>query len=183
MTENQQVAFGSEQWVADSSPLVLLAKVGLLSVLPQLVYGLDIPDTVVAEIMAGPTDDPARLALPQFVQMPAVRVYSRPIPIPTSISRLRLGAGETDVLTLAVFLKQLAIKRGIRVLLDDRSGRNAARMLGINTIGTLGVLIRAKDGGYISTLVPFLHQLRDAGMWVDEQTCRDVAHSVFENWP
>ena len=50
-------------WVVNASPLILLGKIGALSLLPKLGGQVVIPCEVAAEIEAGPSDDAARLWL------------------------------------------------------------------------------------------------------------------------
>ena len=53
----------SERWVVNASPLILLAKVDHLDLLDQLSESFVVPEAAVAEILAGPPNDPARLFL------------------------------------------------------------------------------------------------------------------------
>lgn len=49
------------RWVCNSSPLIVLGKVGLIGLLPQLAQDLIIPRSVADEITQGPASDAARL--------------------------------------------------------------------------------------------------------------------------
>jgi predicted nucleic acid-binding protein len=60
----------------------------------------------------------------------------------------------------------LAHERGWRVILDDQRPRTVAARLGVRIIGTIGVLVRAKQKGVISTLAPLLEDLEAAGFHV-----------------
>ncbi len=53
----------AEVWVANASPVIVLAKVGYLDLLTHLSDELLLPETVVSEITAGPPTDPARRIL------------------------------------------------------------------------------------------------------------------------
>ena len=44
----------SEVWVANASPVIVLAKVGHLALLKELADELLLPDAVVREVLAGP---------------------------------------------------------------------------------------------------------------------------------
>ncbi len=52
------------------------------------------------------------------------------------MERFRLGPGEAEVLAIAH-------TRSIRLIIDDKAARNAARTLGIEHVGTAGVLLKA----------------------------------------
>ena len=52
--------------VCNASPLIVLAKADLLWLLPKLFDRIFVPEAVVAEIEAGPTDDPMRKSFRRF---------------------------------------------------------------------------------------------------------------------
>ncbi|MEK6322881.1 MAG: DUF3368 domain-containing protein [Acidobacteriota bacterium] len=60
----------------------------------------------------------------------------------------------------------LASERGWRVVLDDRQARVIARSLGIQMIGTVGILLRAKQSGVIPLVRPIIDALEASGFWV-----------------
>ncbi len=89
--------------------------------------------------------------------------------------------GETSV--LAEVEARLGYRMAIVAILDDQEARNAAVALGFSVLGTAGILIRAKDDGLIPAIVPYLHQMKAAGMWASDTFYRKVAFSVGESWP
>ncbi len=66
----------------------------------------------------------------------------------------RLGPGETAALALAVGMP------GAVLLMDERRGRRAARMLGLTTTGVLGLLMWARQSGHLDSLAQAIHDLR-----------------------
>ncbi|MFB1489233.1 MULTISPECIES: DUF3368 domain-containing protein [unclassified Thiocapsa] len=52
-----------------------------------------------------------------------------------------------------ILYRQLAADR---LLIDDRRGRRIARINGIEIIGSLGVLLAAKQHGLIETVKPYI---------------------------
>jgi uncharacterized protein len=86
----------SEVWIANASPVIVLAKVGYLNLLTELSTELLLPTLVAAEILAGPEADPARRALQE-----GWGLRTAPSAIADELLKLRLGAGETAVLALA----------------------------------------------------------------------------------
>jgi predicted nucleic acid-binding protein len=64
-----------------------------------------------------------------------------------------LGAGETEVLSLARQRKATAI-------VDDRAARTACKALDIRVIGTLSVVLRARIQGRIDSAVEILKALQ-----------------------
>jgi hypothetical protein len=64
-----------------------------------------------------------------------------------------LGPGESEVLAVATH-HPLAL-----VILDDKLARRIAEMQGFRLTGTAGVLLRAKEKGFIPALKPAIEKL------------------------
>lgn len=62
----------------------------------------------------------------------------------------------------------LAYERGFQIILDDRQARSVAKNLGISIIGTVGVLVKAKQAGLIPFLKPLLDELQVNGFYLNE---------------
>ena len=74
-----------------------------------------------------------------------------------------LGAGERETILVARE-KELDC-----AILDDLEARRRAGGLGIRVMGTLGLLVLAKEEGLISTVDSVLNELQAAGMWFSEE--------------
>jgi predicted nucleic acid-binding protein len=86
-----------------------------------------------------------------------------------------LDEGEAEAIALAIQLKAHLL------LLDERRGRAVASRLGLRFIGLLGVLVEAKQKGYISRVKPLLdHLIAKAGFWVSHQLYARVLREVGE---
>ena len=66
--------------------------------------------------------------------------------------RLVVDAGESEAIALAY-------ERGMRIILDDRKAREAARRLGVPVTGTVGLILKAKQAGVIPVIRPLLDAL------------------------
>lgn len=86
----------------------------------QLFERILTPDAVKQEIVAGPAEDPARVALESGCGIEVVRLE----PEVTPLAYWRLGRGETEVIEYA------RLHPGTVALLDDLSARRAAAALG-----------------------------------------------------
>ncbi|HXF60581.1 MAG TPA: hypothetical protein VNK95_03120 [Caldilineaceae bacterium] len=131
-----------------------LYQLGLLHLLNDLFGRVAIPRAVVDELAAGrrigvAVPDPAQYLWLEVQEVAAAAV----LPLAWD-----LGNGEREVLALA--LEQ----PGALVILDDRLARQAAHTLGIPRIGTLGVLLRAKQARRIQTVKLHLDQLDALGV-------------------
>jgi predicted nucleic acid-binding protein len=162
----------NDTWVTNASPIITLAKADQLHLLVDLCKNLFVPQAVVAEVLAGPPSDGARRALER-----GWGSVVAPECIAPELLEWRLGAGETAV--LAVAMEQ----RPATAVLDDAAARSCARSLGIEVIGTLGVVLRAKKQGLIPLATTTLKQLCAAGLRLDDEMVRSALHGIGEVWP
>jgi predicted nucleic acid-binding protein len=76
---------------------------------------------------------------------------------------LELDDGEAAAIALAL---ELDIRQ---ILMDERDGRTKAKALGLQPVGVLGILLRAKRDGDLSSIEPAAHALRqEAGFFIAE---------------
>ncbi len=76
------------------------------------------------------------------------------MPSPSLIPDLpNLGAGEREALSLAITIPDSL------VILDDALARSYAQQLNLSMTGTLGVLLKGKQSGYVGALTPLLDKL------------------------
>jgi predicted nucleic acid-binding protein len=113
--------------VSDTGPLVYLVSVGVGDCLPQLFSSVLIPPAVLAELTHehSPLKD-------WVARSPEWLNIAKPS---TLISDTSLDEGEREAISIALSLGADAI------LIDERSGRDAAKKLGLTVTGTLGVII------------------------------------------
>ncbi|MGL5794410.1 MAG: DUF3368 domain-containing protein, partial [Waterburya sp.] len=135
--------------IVDTSPIQYLYQTNLLNLLPTLYGQITIPQAVLHELAQGKTQG---IDLPDPVLLSWISIC--PVKESELIPPLtNLGLGEREVLTLAVNRSEPL------TILDDALARNDARQLGILFTGTLGVLLKAKQAGYIQAIAPILAQL------------------------
>jgi predicted nucleic acid-binding protein len=162
----------NEVWVVDASPVITLAKAGYLDLLEQLPTDLLIPTAVRDEILDGPPSDPAREAL----QSGWGQTVS-PGLVPEAVLEWGLGAGESAVLALTL------AEPGRMAVLDDAAARACARTLGARYLGTLAVVLRAKQAGLIESAAVAMVALLQTGLRLDERTLRTALERIGERWP
>lgn len=162
----------SDLWVVNASPIITLAKAGHLHLLDQLASIL-VPEAVAREITAGPDSDPARRAIAD-----GWGSRSTPREIPESVLEWGLGAGESAVLALSIE------QSGRTAVLDDAAARRCARTLNIPVLGTLAVVLKAKQAGLISSASQVVTALVQAGLRLDDETVRHaLERGAAEPWP
>jgi predicted nucleic acid-binding protein len=141
--------------VADSSPLIALARIGRLELLTRLVQRVLIPPAVQAEIRADGDRPGAReVAAATWIQV------EQPDPVLASSYGLLVDRGEAEAIALA---KNIA---GSVLLIDDRLARRLAERLGIPRIGTVGVLLEFRRREWTPSLRADIDALLANGIYL-----------------
>lgn len=148
----------AERWVINASPVILLAKAGVIELLPLVCEELVIPFSVIDEVSTGSKSDAGRAWL---AGNGARFTVASPF-IPTQLEEADLGRGEAEVLAWAV------AHPGFTTVLDDRQGRVWARKLKLPLTGSLGVVVFLKRQGLIPAARPAIEKIRSAGGYVSE---------------
>lgn len=143
--------------VVDASPLIFLSKVNQLALLKLAAIRVVVPHEVATEISAKGDDDITARA----VRDNAAWLHILPAsPVPNAIQAWDLGAGESAVLAAAQQATHAV------AVLDDLLGRKCAHTFGIETLGTLGLILIAKQRGHLPLARPMLEQMRLNGMYL-----------------
>lgn len=150
--------------IVNTSPLLYLHQVGCLELLQQLYSTITVPLAVPQELETGKL---------QGVDVPEVNsiewIQIRPVASATIIPTvIDLGQGEAEVIALGLE------NPGSLLVFDDSLARRIADLYGLKYTGTLGVLVKAKQSGYLSTVAPVINMLRSKGMWLTDKIVNDV---------
>lgn len=145
--------------VCNASPLITLAKAGLLDVLHHLFDRVVVPDAVVREVRVAGPEDPGALALERMPWLERV-VLNPPV---SRLGTMSLGAGESEVIEWALR------HPGHVAILDDRAARRSAQALGLPCAGTLRLLYEADCRRLAPPFSEAVRRLRDAGFYLDQR--------------
>jgi predicted nucleic acid-binding protein len=155
--------------IADASPLIMLARSGLIDVLRVLAGKVIVPEAVWNECIGGGARPGATAILSArqtgHIEVRADAVLNDPLPA--------LGAGEVSAIALAMEL-------GCPVLMDERLGRRVASLHGVWVIGSAAILIAAKERGLTPAVKPVLLDWRAAGNVFSEALLRAVLQRAGE---
>jgi predicted nucleic acid-binding protein len=150
----------SDQAVVNTSPVIFLAKAGMIHFLQQAASQILIPTAVATEIGRRGRADITVQTLSSVPWLMTVEA----LPIPPLIQAWDLGPGESAVLAFAQAHPSIA------VIIDDGAGRRCAELLGIPLLGTLGLVMIAKKRGLIPAARPVIALLKQHGMFLSEST-------------
>jgi len=137
--------------IVDSTCLIVLERINRLDLLRDVYSRVVVPSDVVTEF--GQTLDWFEVLYPKDRQML------------TSLNE-RLGAGESAAIALALEMESAI------VILDDLDARRYAKKLGLKVIGTVGLIVKAKNAGLISKAQTVLDELQRAGFYLSETVRR-----------
>jgi predicted nucleic acid-binding protein len=79
-----------------------------------------------------------------------------------------LGCGEKEAIALAIEIQ------ADRVILDDHQGRELAKRLGLQVVGTVGILLAAKRRRLIPAVKPQLDALLRADFFIATKWYREA---------
>jgi predicted nucleic acid-binding protein len=144
--------------VGDSGPLIALARLDLLAIPSGLFGELLVTATVWQEVLRGQREvEHARLLTASDKRL--LRVVADPEQVPPALAEARLDDGERSALALALL-------HAAAVLVDERRGRACASELGLPVIGTLGLLVQAREAGLLTRLRPLTDALLESGYFL-----------------
>ncbi|HVS91205.1 MAG TPA: DUF3368 domain-containing protein [Mucilaginibacter sp.] len=124
--------------IADTSCFILLDKIGELKLLQSLFGQVTTTDVIAAEYGR---------RLPAWVIVkPVTNAYLR--------LTLDIDAGEASAIALA-----LEYGRPL-LILDDDKARKAARKLNLTLTGSLGIFLKAKQSGIVTSIKPFIEKVQ-----------------------
>jgi len=149
--------------VSNSSPLIALTQIGRLDLLGRLHPQVFIPPAVAKEI------SPTVQRLPSWLAVKPLLLPRHPDTVSGSI-----GPGEHEVISLGLEL------RAERLILDERPARRLAASLGLSVIGTIGLLLAAKDRRFLVKIKPELDRLRAVRFFMDEELYDRVLNQAGE---
>lgn len=161
--------------VSNTSPVLNLAIIGQLPLLHEQFGDVWIPRRVLEELRVE-EDLPGNLAVREALAAGWLRVGEAKDQTLARVLQRDLDAGEAEAIVLA-----LEMQAG-RVLLDEREGRRIAKSLGLKVTGVLGILLRARREGKLSSLRQTMDTLRqEAGFRIEPALYADVLREGGEN--
>ena len=144
--------------VSDTTPLIGLATIDRFALLQQLFGEIHIAQAVFDEaVTAGREEGGAKREVSAAAWVKIVPVTDR-LAVEVLLDELDLGEAETIVLAREL--------NADWVLMDEKKGRRKLSQLGISKIGTLGLLLKAKQSGLLSVIQPEVERLRQQGFSV-----------------
>jgi hypothetical protein len=158
--------------VANTTPLIGLAVIQRFDLLRQFFGEITIPQAVYEEaVVSGRDIGGARREILAANWIKVVPVTDR-LAVEVLLDELDLGEAETIVLAREI--------EADWVLMDERKGRLKLAQLNQPKIGTLGILLKARQDGLIPVLRLDLEALRQNGFSISQQIVDEILRQVGE---
>ncbi len=145
--------------IGDSSALIALAVINKLELLEKLYENLFVPQAVYDEVVqiGRPQSDKLKRFLKNRVKV-----------VDLNITKLGLGLGELEAITLYKKLDADVL------LIDDNRAKKYAILNDLKVIGSLGILIKAKESGFITKVKPFLDEIMKSEIYISDKLILQV---------
>jgi len=167
--------------IADAGPLIALARMGQIALLPQLFGQVTLTTQVANELTQGGMF-PDTEALVQALQQPWLVTVDLPPPqlleCADWIHVHQIDMGEASALVLASHAK--AQGSAVLLIVDEARGRAAAQHADIAIIGTAGLMLLAKDKGWLQAVKPLLLALQAQGYYLSDRLVQAVLRQAGE---
>jgi Predicted nucleic acid-binding protein, contains PIN domain len=158
--------------VANTTPLIGLASIQRFDLLQKLFSELHIAQAVYDEaVVTGREEGGAKHEVSTSTWIKTVSVQDR-LAVQVLLDEMDLGEAETIVLASEL--------RADWVLMDEKKGRRKLTELGIKKVGTLGILLKAKQTGLLSAIRSDVEQLRQKGFSISQDVIDSVLRQANE---
>jgi predicted nucleic acid-binding protein len=157
--------------VANTTPLIGLASIQRFDLLRQLFGEIYIAQAVYDEAVAGREAGGAKREVSTATWIKTVSVKDR-LAVELLLDEMDLGEAETIVLACEIGADW--------VLMDEKKGRRKLTQLGLKKIGTVGILLKAKQVGLLSAIRPELERLRQQSFSISQAVIDAVLRQANE---
>ncbi len=160
--------------VADTGPLIILAKIDKLSLLPAMYHHVAVPEAVHAELQLGSSHRETRI-IADCSQQGWLQVVS--VPSSSTLVELKqiVDPGEAEAILLAESVNCRFL------FIDDRKGRRVAVNRGLKVVGVAGLLLAAQQQKRIEAVAPLIKQMSEFGYRLSPGLCHEISKLAQEN--
>ena len=160
--------------VCNSSPIINLCNVGLLSLFKSLYGQVIIPNAVFKELTVKGSGHKHDGLIRSFVDAKILRLKTPHNAELIALLGKDLDEGESEVIALALELKADV------VLIDEMDARDVAGSYNLHITGFIGMLLKAQRLKIIPSALPYLEKARNAGFWINEGFFAQIKEQIKE---
>ena len=153
---------------SNTTPFIALSSINQLDLLPKMFGQIHVVNEVIEECAEG-----GHIIVPDLHTLPWVIKVSSTEQITISIL-LELDKGEKHTLQMAKAMQ------ADRVVIDEKIGRDVAEYIGLEVTGTLGILLKAKQQGWIDSFLDCANGMMEQGIRYQNTLVQRLANVVGE---
>lgn len=146
--------------ISDTSSLIALSKINKVKILSKIFGTIFITPEVKNEFQN---------EIPNWIKIKSFSNYNL-----FKFLTYNLDEGEASVITLALENNQSLL------IIDEKKGRKIAKSMGLKIIGVLGVLVIAKEKGYLKEIKSTLEKLEKLDFRISESLKTHILKKVKE---
>ncbi len=141
--------------IVNSTPIIAFCKARQLSILESMYGEIVIPEAVFREVTEKNDEVKNQLETADWIRVEKIQDV-----VNKRMYRAKLHEGEVEVMILAQEYNGEHL-----VIIDDDAARKTAVFLGLNLTGSIGVLLKAKELGKISEVMPVVAEMEKKGIY------------------
>jgi predicted nucleic acid-binding protein len=158
--------------VSNATPLIAMAMADRFDLLREIFGRIFIPPGVYEEVVE---EGAERFGATEVRQAAWIQVIEAKDKLAVEVLEDDLGKGESETIVLAREMQ------ADWVLVDERLARRKLELLDVPAIGTLGILLKAKELGLLPAIRPEVDRLRARGFRLARQAYQDVLEMAGES--
>jgi uncharacterized protein len=157
--------------IVNSTPIIALASIGKTSLFKELYGKIHIPEAVRNEIIVK-SGSKAQIAIESSQDWIIVKSIQN---IEAKrFFKVQLHDGEVEVMILGRELEAEML------IIDDYTARKYAKYLGFKVTGTLGIILKSKEKGFIECVKPLVDELIDNGIYIEDELYQNILRIARE---
>jgi len=148
---------------ADSSCLIGLAQIGMFGLLKEVFAEVYIPRAVYEEVVVKGRGEPGSAETESALKEGWISLKTVNNELAVSALTTNLGQGEYEVIILC---KESGFDYA---LIDERIAREKAALMGVNTMGILGIMDLAIEVGFAIDKKKLIERLKEVGFRISDK--------------
>lgn len=152
--------------ISNSTPLIALSAIDKLDLLKKNYDKIIVPEAVYQEITQ---KDNHFLKNIHFIEVIEIKNQEA-----KRLFQTTLHQGEVELMILADEIKSDLC------IIDDYLARKYAKYLGLKITGTLGVLLKSKEKGFLKKIKPLIDQMIGNGIYIDNNLYHTILDTASE---
>lgn len=154
--------------VSDTTPIISLIKADKLNLLKEIFGEVYIPSAVYHELTCYPATVEKEIIDITNNQFLRVLEVENQLAVYLLREQMNLGAVESEAIVLAKTIQ------ADLMLVDEKKARRISKEMGISITGTIGLLLCARNTGYINNIKPILDKMIEQKFRISERLYNEI---------